>query len=144
MTASKRRISFGSRQRLILQKAMRADSRRVGAEDVPIEVELPDAREDGITRVNDLRADDAGSESLADDGGVIVEAEGLVPKSIEMGAAGQENVHVDGSGGGEGGIGLSTEGIEKGRIMQEVREDPEGDFMGVVVYAGTGQQGHGV
>lgn len=136
MAPPKWRISLRPRQRLIFHKSARAEGRRVRAEDAPIEVELPEWRDDHVARVDALGADDAGGEGLTDGGGGVVEAEGLVPDGVEVGAGGEENIHVDRTGGGAGGVGFGSEGGEESGIVQEVREDPEGDFVGVVVDAG--------
>ena len=101
-----------------------------------MKVELSKRRKDRVALVDAFGADYAGREGFADGGGGVVEAEGLVPDGIEMGASVEENIHVDRTGGGKGSVGFGPEGREEDGIMQQMREDPEGDFMGVVVDAG--------
>ena len=109
-----------------------------------MKVELPERREDRVPLVDAFGANDTRGEGFADGGGRIVEAKSLVPDGVEMGAGVEENIHVDRTGRGAGGVNFGTEGREKGWIVQQVREYPEGDFVSVVVDSGGSQQGHPV
>ena len=56
-----------------------------------------------------------------------------MPDGVEVGARVQEAFHVEDARSGEGGVCFATDSGEKGQIVQEVSENPEGDFVGVVV-----------
>ena len=136
MASPKRRISLCPRQGLILQEAAWTECCCIRAKDASVKVKLPERRQDRVALVDAFSADDARRESLAYGGGGVVKAEGFVPNRVEMGASIQENRNVDRTRGGAGRIGFGSEGSKERGIVQQVREHPEGDFVGVVVDSG--------
>ena len=96
---------------------MRVEDPCVGAKNVFVHVKLPKGSEDRIARMDSLGGDNAGGKSLANKRSGVIATKCFVPNSVEMGASGQEKVHVDYTGGRAGGVRFGAEGCEEGSIV---------------------------